>query len=81
MTADLRAAMGTRRVIDLALGVLMARAGVGPDEAFALLTRASQDRNIKLNVLAAQLVESVAGAAPEPLAPFTARSAAPPPPR
>jgi GAF domain-containing protein len=79
-TADLRAAMATRRVIDLALGVLMAQAGVGPDEAFALLTRASQDRNIKLNVLAARLVESVAGAAPEPWAPFTPRSAAPPPP-
>jgi hypothetical protein len=79
MTADLRAAMGTRRVIDLALGVLMARAGVGPDEAFALLTRASQDRNVKLNLLAAQLVESVAGAAPDARAPFTARSAAPPP--
>jgi ANTAR domain/GAF domain len=78
MTADLRAAMGTRRVIDLALGVLMARAGVGPDEAFALLTRASQDRNVKLNVLAAQLVESVAGAEPEARAPFTVGGAAPP---
>jgi hypothetical protein len=79
LTADLRAAMGTRRVIDLALGVLMARAGVGPDEAFALLTRASQDRNVKLNLLAAQLVESVAGATPDARAPFTTRSAAPPP--
>jgi hypothetical protein len=46
-------------VIEQAKGILMAQQGCGPEEAFDLLRRASQRANIKVSVLAAQLVEQV----------------------
>lgn len=48
-------------MIGQAQGLLMARLGIGPDEAFALLVRASQDRNIKLRELARSLVHDAGG--------------------
>ena len=49
-------AMDTRRTIDLATGLLMGRVGCGPDEAFALLRRESQNHNTKVYEVAADLV-------------------------
>ena len=47
-------------VIEQAKGVLMAQHRCGPDEAFDLLRRASQRANVKVSVLAAQIVEQIA---------------------
>ena len=53
-------ALQSRDVIGQAKGMLMAREGVGSDEAFAMLKRASQRLNVKLRDVAAQMVESAA---------------------
>lgn len=57
---QLRDALESRAVIDQAKGIVMGRLGCGPDEAFALLVRQSQDSNVKLRLIAAQLVSAVA---------------------
>jgi AmiR/NasT family two-component response regulator len=58
--ARLQAKMSTIRVIEQAKGIVMAQQGCGPEEAFDLLRRASQRSNVKLHLLAEQLVEQVA---------------------
>ncbi|MFL6124562.1 GAF and ANTAR domain-containing protein [Actinophytocola sp.] len=58
LVGQLRTALRTRSLVGQAQGLLMRDQGFGPDEAFALLKRASQNRNIKLRELAAQLVEA-----------------------
>ena len=58
--ARLRARLDSMPVIEQAKGVLMAQNRCGPDEAFDLLRRASQRANVKVSVLAAQIVEQVA---------------------
>jgi GAF domain-containing protein len=55
---QLRQALTSRAVIDQAIGVLAARQGVTPDEAFILLRRASQNSNRKLRDVAATTVRS-----------------------
>ncbi|CAN5877771.1 hypothetical protein BH23ACT12_BH23ACT12_11790 [soil metagenome] len=45
---QLREALESRAVIDQAKGILVAREGVSPDEAFALLLKASQTGNVKV---------------------------------
>lgn len=54
--ATLRRALETRTVIGQAQGVLMARQGVGAEEAFDVLRRASQRTNRKLRDIAAEIV-------------------------
>jgi len=61
---DLRAAMDSRTVIDLAVGILMGRNGFSQAEAVEILKTASNHRNIKLRDLAAELVASVRPAPP-----------------
>ncbi|MEU6352830.1 GAF and ANTAR domain-containing protein [Streptomyces sp. NPDC047072] len=61
---DLQSAIASRTVIDQALGILMAQEACTADEAFRILTRASQQRNVKLRDLAADLVHSVSGRPP-----------------
>lgn len=53
--ANLRKALDTRTVIGQATGILMARRGLTADEAFEVLSRASQDHNVKLADLAGLL--------------------------
>jgi GAF domain-containing protein len=65
-------AMDTRRVIDLAIGILMERSKTSAAEAFDLVRRYSQHYNVKLRDAAAQIVTSVSGS-PEPPAPFRTR--------
>ena len=68
-------AMDTRRVIDLAIGILMERSRASASEAFDLVRRYSQHYNIKLREAAVQIVTSVSGT-PDPRAPFRPRGTA-----
>jgi GAF domain-containing protein len=61
--AHLRVAMASRATIEQAKGMLMERYKVTPDQAFNVLTRVSQARQIKLREVAATLVGT--GALPE----------------
>jgi AmiR/NasT family two-component response regulator len=58
--ARLQARLDSMPVIEQAKGILMAEQRCGPDEAFDLLRRASQRANIKVSVLAEQIVEQCA---------------------
>lgn len=62
---DLKAAMESRTSIDMAVGVIMAQNGCGQDEAFEILTRASNGQNVKLRVLAEQLIGSLSDEPPK----------------
>ncbi|WP_052667629.1 GAF and ANTAR domain-containing protein [Nitriliruptor alkaliphilus] len=53
---QLREALSTRGVIEQAKGILMVRAGVDDEQAFALLRRTSQHQNRKLRDVAASVV-------------------------
>ena len=58
--APFRAAqLDTMPVIEQAKGILMAQYRCRPEEAFDLLRRASQSANVKISVLAAQIVDQV----------------------
>jgi hypothetical protein len=58
--ARLLAKHETMAVIEQAKGIIMVQQGCGPAEAFDLLRRASQRINVKVHVLATQIVEHVA---------------------
>jgi transcriptional regulator with GAF, ATPase, and Fis domain len=62
---NLEAGMETRQLIGTAVGLLMARQGVSETEAFAMLRRASQRLNVKLRVIADQVLH------PQPQPPAT----------
>lgn len=66
LTSQLRASLASRAVIDQALGVIMAQERCAQAQAFAILRAASQNRNVKLRDIAAQIVMSVSGQPPEP---------------
>lgn len=59
LAEQLTQALDSRAVIDQARGILMTQRGITADQAFDILVRYSQRSNIKLRVLAAQLVEDV----------------------
>jgi anti-anti-sigma factor len=61
---QLRRAMQTRPVIDLARGVLMASFELSPDDAWSVLVAVSQNTNTKLHHVAEGLVAAVNGDAP-----------------
>jgi GAF domain-containing protein len=68
---DRESAMNTRRVIDLALGVLMERTQCKADQAFTLLRKQSQTSNVKLRDVARQVLRTVEGAqVTDGMAPF-----------
>jgi hypothetical protein len=56
---QLTQALASRDTIGQAKGILMAREGCTPDQAFDMLRRASQRLNEKLRVVAEQVVQSV----------------------
>jgi GAF domain-containing protein len=56
VAGQMEQAMASRAVIEQAKGVLMGRHGIDEKVAFELLRRQSQEQNLKLRVLAAQLV-------------------------
>ncbi len=56
--AQLRIAMQTRAVIEQAKGMLMERHRINEDQAFTLLTHASQNTNVKLRDVAVDLIRN-----------------------
>jgi GAF domain-containing protein len=56
-TAQLQRALSNRAVIDQAIGIIRSRSGTSAEEAFGRLTRRSQTENVKLHVVAQQLVD------------------------
>ncbi|NNM48221.1 GAF and ANTAR domain-containing protein [Knoellia koreensis] len=56
VAGQMEQAMASRAVIEQAKGVLMARHGINEKVAFELLRRQSQEQNLKVRLLAAQLV-------------------------
>lgn len=71
MSADLKAAMDSRTVIDMAVGIVMGQNRCSQEEAFEFLKKASSNRNVKLREVAGQLVAGV-GKTPDPKAHFDA---------
>jgi GAF domain-containing protein len=67
---QLRSSIASRAVIDQAVGVIMATEHCPQDRAFALLRSASQNTNVKLRDLAADIVTNVSGEPPRPTSPF-----------
>jgi GAF domain-containing protein len=61
--------LDSRTTIGQAIGLLMAQEGCRAEEAFRLLTLASQRRNVKLRVVAAGIVEALETGLPEGGAP------------
>ena len=78
-TRQIKAAEVHRAIIDQAVGVVMARLGVTPEQAFEKLREASMRTNVKLRVLAAQVVEDAvaSGGAPGSLMNPSAQPGAP----
>lgn len=56
--ADLHASITSRTEIGQATGIVMERHKITEDEAFAMLSRASQNGNVKLRDLARQVIET-----------------------
>ena len=50
--------MVTRHIVDQAQGILMQRFEMTAEQAFGLLTQASQDANIQLRDLAQRLIDA-----------------------
>ena len=68
---DLPKALATRPVIDQTKGVLMAKHGCTPDQAFEMLTDASQRVNVRVREIAARIVSTMQDGADEPSRPST----------
>jgi GAF domain-containing protein len=64
MSAHLQAALASRAVIDQAVGIIMGQNRCTADEAFEVLRTASQNRNVKLRLIATEIVTSVSGQPP-----------------
>ena len=58
LAAQMESAMASRAVIEQAKGVIMGRQGVGETTAFEILRQQSQDTNVKVRVVAEQLVKA-----------------------
>ncbi|BEL02113.1 GAF and ANTAR domain-containing protein [Actinoplanes sichuanensis] len=59
LARQMTAAMDSRAVIEQAKGIIMSQRRCGPDEAFTILSKASQSANRKLRDVAAGLVHRV----------------------
>jgi GAF domain-containing protein len=57
LSEQLREAIKTREIIGEAKGILMSQEGVGEDEAFEMLKRVSQNKNVKLREVAQKIVD------------------------
>ena len=64
LAGQLEQALQSRSVIDQAIGIIMAESRCDADQAFATLTRASNNRNMKLRDLATEIVTRVGGRPP-----------------
>ena len=68
--SNLQEALASRSTIDQALGVLMAQNRCTRDEAFGILRRASQNRNVKLRDVAAAVIQRFTGHPAQTPTPF-----------
>jgi AmiR/NasT family two-component response regulator len=59
LATQLQQALQSRAVIDRAVGIIMAQSRCSADEAFGTLSRASNNRNVKLRDLAAEIVQRI----------------------
>jgi GAF domain-containing protein len=66
LTHNLETAMASRSVIDQALGIIMGQNRCTTADAFDILRRASNHRNIKLRDVAHQIVTRISGQPPNP---------------
>jgi GAF domain-containing protein len=69
MSHDLQHALASRAVIDQALGIVMGQNRCTADEAFDTLRTISQNRNVKVRDIAAEMITAVSGLPP----PFSPR--------
>lgn len=58
---NLNEALRTRTTIGQAVGIIMERYGLSDDRAFAFLTRLSNHRNVKLRVVAQEIIDAGPG--------------------
>ncbi|WP_104053352.1 MULTISPECIES: GAF and ANTAR domain-containing protein [unclassified Arthrobacter] len=58
---DLQGVLASRTTIDLAVGIIMGQSSCTQQEAFDILRRASNSRNVKVRVLAGEIVERLNG--------------------
>lgn len=65
LSRHLEAAMASRSVIDQATGIIMGQNRCTPTDAFEILRRASNHRNIKLRDVASEIVTRIGGEPPE----------------
>ena len=65
LAAQLEQALRSRAVIDHAIGIVMAESHCPAEAAFATLSRASNNRNMKLRDLANEIVTRVGGRPPD----------------
>ncbi|WP_051750254.1 GAF and ANTAR domain-containing protein [Phycicoccus jejuensis] len=66
LAGQLEQAMASRAVIEQAKGVIMAMRGVPEHDAFEILRKASQDRNVKVRLLAEDVVAGVLRGSADP---------------
>jgi GAF domain-containing protein len=71
MSEHLQKALASRAVIDQALGVVMGQNRCTVDEAFEMLRTISQNRNVELREVAAEIITAVSGHPPASEARFT----------
>jgi GAF domain-containing protein len=71
MSENLQNALASRAVIDQALGVVMGQNRCTADAAFDVLRTISQNSNVKLHHVAAEIVATVSGRSPTGAAPFS----------
>jgi hypothetical protein len=64
LAGQLEQALQSRAVIDRAIGIIVAESRCDADQAFVMLSRASNNRNIKLRDLATEIVTQVGGRPP-----------------
>ncbi len=65
--AQLRAALESSRLISAAVGMLMERHSLSREDAFEVLSRASQASNVKIRVIAEQMICSHEARLPGPV--------------
>jgi GAF domain-containing protein len=71
MSEHLQNALASRAVIDQALGIIMGQNRCTADEAFEVLRTISQNRNVKLRDIAAEMITAVSGRPPTDQARFS----------
>jgi AmiR/NasT family two-component response regulator len=62
---NLREAVQSRQLIGQAVGIVMERYGLNDQRAFAFLARISQTRNVKLRIVAREILDEMGDRSPQ----------------